>query len=442
MVSPSDNNPDYDDDFELEEECDEEEEDTTETADELVFGDNKLHTEPKQFEADKLARMVDKNQLITHPDYQRDFIYNTEKQSRVIESILLELPIPTVYLAQLQNNAVEVIDGQQRIMSIVNFVTNKYPLKGLRVLKELNRKYYRDLPQEYANIMDMFNLNCIILKKESEQYKFDIFARLNQGSIALNSQEIRNCIYRGRFNNLLKELSKEKLVVEMFMQNNKRMKYEELILRYFALKHNTDYRSSIDKASNEFMSANRDVDAKVISKYKSEFKRVLTLVKDVLGVEAFYGFNRDTLEIIEKFSPTVYDSIMLAFSSFDAPLIRSHGDEIRTKIYEIKKENEAYKIACYAATGSRKNVFGRIKIIENAIAEKLANDAPTDRLFEPELKEKLFYKGYKCSYCGSEILDINDADIDHIKPYSIGGKTIPENAQLLHKTCNQSKGNR
>ena len=78
------------------------------------------------YTASQLSDMINKNQLIPNPDYQRDFIYNQEKQSKIIESILLEVPIPSVYLAQVDKNRYEVIDGQQRIISIVNFYNNAY----------------------------------------------------------------------------------------------------------------------------------------------------------------------------------------------------------------------------------------------------------------------------------------------------------------------------
>ena len=298
------------------------------------------------------------------------------------------------------------------------------------------------MPEEYVNTFDLFNLKGIVLKKCSQQFKYDIFERLNQGAVALNPQEIRNCIYRGSLNGLLHELARDNNVREMFNFVNKRMKYEELILRYYALRNSSDYGSSIDRASNNYMAINRNLEESEIKKLKSNFKTTLKLIKEVLGTDAFYGFNRDTGEIIEKFSPTVYDSIMLSFASFKPGAIRNHADDIRSDIQETKRNNERYKDACYAATGSRKKVFTRVKTIENIISNRLSNDDLGSRLFKPEDKFILFHEGYVCSYCGSVILSPDDAEIDHIKPYSMGGKTILENAQLLHSSCNRAKGNR
>ncbi len=419
-------------------------EDADEEIDDAVSEEINIKIIPQDgtYNAQNLSDRINKGTLITNPDYQRDFIYNEEKQSKLIESILLQVPIPTVYLVKVKNNRQEVIDGQQRIRSIVNFYNNNFALKGLTVLKELNKLHYRDLPEEYANIFDDFQLRYVSLVLGSEEFKYDIFSRLNQGAVALNPQEIRNCIYRGPFNTLLHELAKDQLVEGMFNFENKRMKYEELILRFFALKNSSDYGSSIDKASNNYMAKNRDLEENKKTKLKNLFKTTLKMVKTVLGPEAFYGFNRDTGEIVKKFSPTVYDSIMLAFASFKQNAIISRADDIRSKIYDAKKNDERYKLACYAATGSRKNVFTRVKTIERIISGCLTEEDYGDRLFDPKLKQELFYKGYICKYCGNEILSPDDAEIDHIKPYSMGGKTILENAQLLHAYCNHSKSNK
>lgn len=101
----------------------------------------------------------------------------------------------------------------------------------------MNGLHFKDLDKATQRSLKSVSLNTIILTKESEALKYEIFARLNQGSVALTPQELRNCIYRGSFNNLLEDIaSTNKLLPELFIFENKRKKYQEYILRFFALK--------------------------------------------------------------------------------------------------------------------------------------------------------------------------------------------------------------
>lgn len=148
-----------------------------------------------------------------------------------------------------------------------------------------------------------------------------------------------------------------------------------------------------------------------------------------------------------KFNGAVYDSIMIPFSLFPKRDIIKHSDEIRSAIEILKKDNREYQDWIYAGTNAAKRIRSRVNAVM-AILNKiiLSNDSSTanmqKRLFSPEIKEKLYHPGYICSYCGNQILSIDDCEVDHIVPFDLGGPTEIENAQLLHKWCNRSKGNR
>ena len=132
----------------------------------------------------------------------------------MIESALLDIPLPVVYISQETDGREYVIDGQQRLTSFFSFIDGKFPdgaefkLSGLKVFKEFNRKTFTTLPEEEQDKIRYCKLRTIIFKKESDpNLKFEIFERLNTGSVSLNDQELRNCIYRGPYNGLLKELA-------------------------------------------------------------------------------------------------------------------------------------------------------------------------------------------------------------------------------------------
>ena len=148
----------------------------------------------------------------------------------------------------------------------------------------------------------------------------------------------------------------------------------------------------------------------------------------------------------KKFNGAVYDSIMIPFSLFPKKEIMKHADEIRLAIQKLKSENKDYQEWVFAGTNAAKRIRSRVNAVMDILNKIINNDSVAaesqKRLFAPEVKEKLFYPGYICKHCGNQILSIDDCEVDHIIPFDLGGPTELENAQLLHKWCNRSKGNR
>ena len=328
--------------------------------------------------------------------------------------------------------------------SFVKFLKNEFALKGLEELTGFNGKKYRDLDKVVQRTLKSVTLNTIVLKKESQDLKYEIFARLNQGAVKLKAQELRNCIYRGSFNSLLEKMATDnKYLKELFIEDNKRKNYQEYILRFFALRNFNDYSSSIGKTMNNFMSKHQNDDEKQIEESKKLFNGTIDIIKQVLGKSAFSAYDRQNHCFMNKFSGSVYDSIAIACSMFSSNDLMRHSDKIRKRIEEIKENDQKYSDYTYAATGSKERVIGRIMIIYNAIKEITGknSNSDVDRVFSNQDKKALWHDNYVCSYCGQTILDIDDAEVDHILPYSLGGETVIGNAQLLHRHCNREKYN-
>jgi uncharacterized protein with ParB-like and HNH nuclease domain len=157
--------------------------------------------------------------LILQPDFQRGFVWDSSKCSRLIESALLGIPIPMIYLSEEIDGKEYVIDGQQRLTAFFSFIDGHYPkdnaedakdfkLDHLKSFPQLNGKFFRDLPKELQKKINSYKIITITFKKESDpNLKFEMFERLNTGSVQLNDQELRNCVYRGKYNKLLFRLS-------------------------------------------------------------------------------------------------------------------------------------------------------------------------------------------------------------------------------------------
>ena len=404
----------------------------------------KLYFSIKEPSVEMLLSWKTKGKLITNPDYQRDYVYTEDKASRLIESALMLIPLPTIYLCEEEDSSYSVIDGQQRIMSFLKFITGEFALKGLTTLTELNGKYYKDLTEEQQKIIDDTSFRTIVIEKESADSKYDIFERLNRGAVTLKEQELRNCVYRGPYNSMINELAnKNKNISEMFKADNNRMSYQEYILRFFALRDFMTYKPSMKKHLNKYMAVVQ-FDEELAKKDKEQFNRTLSIVKEVLGDKAFATVDYDKKLIMNKFSATFYDSIMVSFSLFDKVKLITKADAIRLAIEDKKLHDDSYHDACYAATGSRERVIKRILIIYNIISSILGEGALNEeaREFDPALKLPLAEKQqYICPLCGNKIVSIDECEIDHIVPFSLGGKTTFENAQLVHKICNRHKSN-
>ena len=162
-----------------------------------------------------LFRMIKQKEINLQPDFQRKFIWDKKTMSRFIESLLLSIPIPTIFLSENSDETYDVIDGQQRLTTIFSFMReslsedevsqlpeylrniSSFKLSGLDTLTEFNAKNYDDVVREKRKFLNVFLPIVIVEKDSSEDIKYDIFSRINRGSVKLNSQELLNVMYRG-----------------------------------------------------------------------------------------------------------------------------------------------------------------------------------------------------------------------------------------------------
>ena len=402
----------------------------------------KVYTVIKDYPLSIIKEMFDDGDIIPQPDYQRDYIMDDKKASKLIESVILQIPIPTVYLCEESDGTLSIIDGQQRLTSFVKFLKNEFSLKNLEEYSDFNGKKFADLDKTIQRAIKNTSIHSIVIKKESQELKYEIFARLNQGATSLKPQELRNCIYRGSFNNMLEEISKRnKTLAFLIGTENNRKSYQEIILRYFALKNYQEYSSSIAKTLNLYMEKHQNDSKEDIEQLKKEFNSNIDIIKQVLGNDAFMGYDRAKGKMTNKFSGSIYDSIIIGFSRFNNHDIMAHSDEIRQEIKEMKMNDPEYQDYTYAATGSKGRVIGRIMKVYDLLSKIIGKkgDYGVKRIYPKETKEELWHEGYICSYCGNRILNIDDAEVDHIEAFVSGGETDKENGQLLHRHCNREK---
>jgi len=192
-----------------------------EEIDEAIGVSHEIYAHPLNPDVSTFYQQWKDGDLIVNPEFQRKFVWDIKKASQLIESILLRIPIPSIYVSESETERFEVIDGQQRLSSIFYFLDGKFPqidiktkekkiidfkLTGLTSLKDLNHETYSGLEKIDQKKIRNYPLNIVVIEKKSKpDIKFEMFGRINRGSMPLNDQEIRNCVYRGKFNKALNE---------------------------------------------------------------------------------------------------------------------------------------------------------------------------------------------------------------------------------------------
>lgn len=414
----------------------------------------KIIWQAKDFSLREFQAMKQDGDLILQPDYQRKYVMNIKLASRLIESILIDVPIPVVYLAEESDGTFSVIDGQQRLTSFISYIegslpdNNTFKLKSLSVLKELNNKSFADLNKEHQTKIKTTTIHTILIKKESpDDIKFEIFERLNTGSIKLNEDELRNSVYRGNYIKLLAELEEDP-DFHALVRNDRyknRMIYRGMFLRFFAFSEKTylNYSASMKQFLNKELRDNQNLSDTKANEYRKRFKHCVELVKMTFGEQAFRRFVIDENKGVNgqwtnSINTSLFDVQMCGFIHYTKHDIAPHTDRIREAMINLILDDKFFQ-SIAVRTNDKDQVQYRFKMWFQALNDIIGKPEDTQRTFNYETKRKLYNQDSTCKICNQQIMMIEDSEVDHIIPYSKGGKTVIENAQITHRFCNRSK---
>lgn len=254
----------------------------------------------------ELRRMLEADELNAAPAYQRKFRWSEEAESRLIESVLLGLPVPSIFVATNADFTWEVVDGLQRLSTLVHFIGDSEKLlaqvgkdkplrlEGLDKLTELNGVDFEGLDDDVKLFFMRRTLRVTALSDKSDlQVRFDLFERLNRGAVSLTPQEVRACIYRGEFNDLLDRLAgnmKFREVVKLKSNNKNDGTGEELVLKFFAyLNYRSKFKQWVTRFLNDYMAeATRSFD---LDEGRAIFEQTIDHLYEVLGGEPFLRKN-------------------------------------------------------------------------------------------------------------------------------------------------------
>jgi len=267
------------------------------------------------------------------PELQRHYVWDKAEASRFIDSVLLGLPIPSIFLAKTVDEKMLIIDGYQRIMTVYDFVRGIFTGDGKvfklsnseKVNKRWRGKAFSELTESDQRKIRGTTIHAIIFvqkqPKDDDTSIYQVFERINTGGRTLLPQEIRNCVYQGSFNSLLIELNTNQKWRNLYglPKPDSRMRDMEFILRFFALRSRKlldskePGRISLKKYLNEFMGSGEVKRPTELDSMQKTFVQVFTLIHDRFGKEAFHNISpKEPEKFIKKFNPTIFDSIAIS----------------------------------------------------------------------------------------------------------------------------------
>lgn len=295
--------------------------------------DRKLQTNPFDFIVSSINSQIEDGSIVLQDQFQRRRVWNDIKASRLIESLILNVPIPVCYFAEIDDGAYAVVDGQQRLTSIYRFIENQFPLKGLKVRADLNRKRFHQLPPADQRLIRARTIRCIVILKESHpDIRFDVFERLNTATVSLNRQELRNSTYRGDLNKLIVDLCEYPtfLAIRNAETPDKRMRDAELILRFLAFHFGgAEFRGGFTRHLDNYLQAGRQLSKEILDVHRSAFEDTIKKAHRIFGDQAFRRVDENG-EPENQINSAVYDALMLTLAHIDQRTIEDRAKEIRS----------------------------------------------------------------------------------------------------------------
>ncbi len=320
----------------------------------------------------ELMRKYDDKKLIIDPDFQRNLVWTPEKKSNFIESVILNFPLPPLYVNQTVEGKYIIVDGLQRISTLHEFVNDEFNLTGLEALTDLNDYNFsklKDLPGDYQTRIEDKKLYIYIIKPSvPAKVVYDIFNRINTAGTYLERQEVRNGIFSGKSTKLLKELSEKdyfKRAIDYGI-SPKRMKDREAILRYLAFKifdYETEYQGKLSDFLENAMKKVNLMTEEEIKILENDFMRVMNLSFDFFGKR---NFRLPTPERRGRINIAIFESVSYFFSINSDDFLQTQKKNIQDNFDKLL-QNPEYIDAIRYATSSKAKVITRFKLAQEVL---------------------------------------------------------------------------
>ena len=342
----------------------------------------KITTQAYDKSVSDIVRMIEDKDIRLDPDYQRNYVWDNKKASMLIESIILNVPIPVIYVSQEEDDSWSVIDGLQRLSSLKRFFDGKFKLSGLEILSDLNKSDITTLNPKALRMLKNGLLRVIMITHDSnEEIKYDVFMRLNTGSVHLTEQELRNCLYRGNLNKFLKEVVQNQkwLALIGLKEPHKRMADREMVLRFLAIWKNWDvengilngYKGRMKSFLNAFMNDYKEIKGQEANEWKRLFEETVEKVYQVYGE---YAFKRQGLDGMREktINRAIIDVIMLSATQHPKDELIANKDKIAKRFIEMTNNDMEFRNSIKIGTSDTKVITLRLSTWCNEVNRIIA----------------------------------------------------------------------
>lgn len=305
-----------------------------------------LHTLDYPFETLVQRANANPPKLILNPEFQRKYKWDKEgwgRASKFIESCLMRIPLPSCYFAENDKKAHLVIDGVQRITTVIKFMNDEFALEGMTAFPQLEGKKFSELGSLAADL-ESTTIRCIVLRNENpKELIAEIFSRLNKGAVELSDQEIRHALFAGPFDELLSQLAEDPIIKnfklgKIGLSSRNGREGDELVLRYFAFRETGgDYSDNLTRFLDKFMEKSLKFNYKHIADLKKYFEDSLKSCKIIFNEEEIFS---DISKGRRRQGVVYYDLLMGSLGQVNPAELRAKREEIRQAFKELCRSAE------------------------------------------------------------------------------------------------------
>jgi Protein of unknown function DUF262 len=327
-----------------------------------------------------LADLISRKKIDLSPRYQRRFRWDGGRQSKLIESFLMNVPIPPIFLNEDAYSNYAVIDGKQRLFAVQEFLRGRLKLRGLKVFDDINGSSIDDLPSRLRDIIETrATLRAIIILPQSQPaVKFEVFKRLNTGGVKLNPQEIRNSTFPGPLNDLILELS---VLLDFhrllkITDRNKSALYREMrdaefVLRYFAFRDSwEEFTKGMMRVMDDFMAEHQHMDAAELAKAHEDFVATLRAVEAAFGEHAFQRWVPAQGAWRGQVLASLFDAQMFAVRGLDPEALAGRQAAIEAGLIGLFADDD-FRASIDAATNTPRLFRTRITLMRDMVQSAL-----------------------------------------------------------------------
>lgn len=332
----------------------------------------KLRVSPMNLSVFQVLRKIDKGEIFLRPSFQRAFVWDEVRQSRLIESILIRIPLPAFYIDATEDERWEVVDGLQRLTTMHRFWTGHLRLTGLQFLRELESMSFDELPNKYKILIED-NTQLLLYQLQSgtpPQAKFTIFSRLNTGGMTLTPQEIRHALFQGPATKLLADLSTspEFLRATTDSLSSKRMEDQETLLRGIAFLDGYEYyKSDLDGFLTEAMDNLNHAELSERKAIRREMLSCLDKASAVFGKNAFRKIY-SRAQRRSNFNKALFEAWLHALRPYSQSDLIKNADRIVSEFVDLIENKPSFVRSITYGTGSISAVRTRFNYINDLLA--------------------------------------------------------------------------